>query len=70
MERSNRRLRIGNDDCVPEIDTWLRDNIGYGNWREWIGLTNVPYRSFEFADEQYMLLFILRFGGTVETVVE
>jgi len=65
MGRDTRRLRIGNDYCVPEIDTWLRDNIGYGNWREWIGFTNVPYRSFEFKDEQYMLLFILRFGGTV-----
>lgn len=55
------RIRIGNDQCVPEIDTWLKEYVGYGNWTEYIGITMVPYRSFQFKNPADATAFILRF---------
>jgi len=55
-----RKIRIENDNCVPEIDTWLLKNVGIGNWSEWIGFTALPYRSFSFKKEEHETLFILR----------
>jgi hypothetical protein len=45
-----------------DIDQWLKDNAGYGGYKEWIGLTMLPYRSFEIHDEQVMTLFKLKFS--------
>ena len=42
-----------------DIDKWLKENIGYGNYKEWIGFTALPYRSFEFKNEKDELLFTL-----------
>lgn len=54
------KISIPNDKCFPEMDTWLKKNIGFGNWIEWIGLSNRPYRSFSFTHEKDMVLFKLR----------
>lgn len=43
-----------------DIDQWLRDNVGIGNWTEWIGLTAVPYRCFSFKAPVHETLFVLK----------
>lgn len=57
------KIRIGNDDCNPYIDIWLREQCGYGGWQEWIGLTNLPYRSFSFKNPEHATMFMLTFKG-------
>lgn len=42
------------------IDDWLRSEVGLGNWTEWFGITNLPYRSFSFKDQKHEAMFILR----------
>ena len=44
------------------IDTWLVDVIEYGNWTEYIGLVNLPYRSFSFEKEEDAVLFALKWA--------
>lgn len=44
------------------IDEWLKENIGYGNYKEWIGIMPLPYRSFSFDDDKYETMFILKWG--------
>ena len=61
-----RKIRITNErlwDIAQEghdLDQWLIDNIGYGNWTEWLGVSNLPYRSFSFKHEEHETLFILK----------
>lgn len=56
------QIQIPNDSCVPEIDTWLVANVGYGNFKEWFGvLVARPYRTFEFAREEDATMFALKF---------
>jgi hypothetical protein len=43
------------------VDQWIVENLDYGEWKEWIGVTMLPYRSFEIFDEEKALLFLLRF---------
>lgn len=45
-----------------DIDTWLKEYIGFGNYQEWIGLMPLPYRSFSFYEAKYETLFILKWG--------
>lgn len=50
----------GDIDC---IDTWLQNNVGFGNWAEYTGLNlNLPYRSFSFRNESDAILFTLRWS--------
>lgn len=44
------------------IDEWLKNNIGFDNYKEWIGLFPLPYRSFSFEDTKYETLFLLKWG--------
>lgn len=56
------RIRIPIDKCVPEIDDWLDEYVGYGNWCEWRPgpfAPNVPYRCIEIYDDKLMSLFIM-----------
>lgn len=55
------RVRIPNDSCTPEIDVWLKENVGPGNWAEYFGFTALPYRSFSFRNDKHKTMFILRF---------
>lgn len=61
-----RKIRIPNErlwdiaQAGEDIDAWLVSNVGHGNYREWFGLTNLPYRSFSFKDPKYETLFVLR----------
>lgn len=56
-------MKIYLASCEGEnFDEWLRDNIGYGNFKEWIGLFPLPYRSFSFDDAKYETLFLLKWG--------
>jgi hypothetical protein len=43
-----------------DIDQWLRQQVGIGNWTEWIGIISLPYRSFSFKDSKYESMFILK----------
>ena len=45
-----------------DIDQWLMDNMGFGNYTEWFGLTALPYRSWSFKDEKDAALFVLRWS--------
>lgn len=45
-----------------DIDYWLETNVGLGNWKEWFGLTNLPYRSFSFKREEDATMFLLRWS--------
>jgi hypothetical protein len=63
------RIKISNErlwditQSGEDIDQWLRDNIGYGGWREWFNpFTNVPYRCIEIDDEQMAVIFRLRWA--------
>lgn len=62
------KIRIPNERLFniaydgEDIDKWLIDNVGYGNWAEHFPITKavVPYRSFSFKDEKHAVLFSLR----------
>jgi hypothetical protein len=60
------KIRITNEilwqhESVGEnIDTWLINNIGKGNWTEHLSYINVPYRSFSFKEERHATLFVLK----------
>jgi hypothetical protein len=45
-----------------DIDEWLKENIGIGNYTEWIGFVNLPYRSFSFKNESDATYFKLVWG--------
>lgn len=55
----NQRLWQISEDG-ENIDVWLIKEVGYGNWKEWIGITNLPYRTFEIENEELAILFQLR----------
>jgi hypothetical protein len=54
------RVKIPNDMCVPEIDDWLRDTVGPGNFKECFGYVMTPWRSFEFVHEEDATMFALK----------
>ena len=60
------KIRISNEKLWiiaqngEDIDQWLEDNIGLGNYTEWFGLTVNPYRTWSFVHEQDATLFTLR----------
>jgi hypothetical protein len=61
-----RKIRISNERLTQtgeSIDQWLIDNIGYGNYTEWVGVNLLPFRSFSFYDEKDEVVFILKWGG-------
>jgi hypothetical protein len=43
-----------------DIDQWLRDVVGYGNWYERIGIAQIPYRCFLFKDPKHATMFALK----------
>lgn len=43
-----------------KLSDWLKQYIGVGNYIEYLGFTPLPYRSFEFSDPKYEVLFALR----------
>jgi hypothetical protein len=47
-------------EAGEDIDGWLKENVGHENYTEWVGITNVPWRTFSFKDEEMRTLFILR----------
>lgn len=58
-------IRVSNDtlwNATESIDLWLENNIGLGNFTEYIGFISLPYRSFSFNDPKHEILFILRWG--------
>lgn len=65
MHKPN-KIHITNDrlweiaQAGDDIDEWLRNNIGFGKYHEWIGFINLPHRSFSFDDEKDAILFSLR----------
>lgn len=60
------KVRISNDRLWQHasngenVDQWLRENVGYDNYTEWIGMTALPYRSFSFDDPKHATMFALR----------
>lgn len=60
------KIRISNERLWEisqnneNIDAWIRENIQFENWVEWIGIVNLPYRSFSFKDPKDEMLFIMR----------
>lgn len=53
-------IRVPNDNCGPEIDTWLVANAGYGGYKEWLNpFVRQPYRCFEIFDEELAIIFKL-----------
>lgn len=62
------KIRISNEKLWEyamqgeDIDAWLKDNVGVGNWSEWHGITALPYRSFSFKSDKDLLLFTMRWA--------
>ena len=62
------RIKISNDRlwditvAGENIDQWLRDNVGYGGWREWVSPVMKPYRCFEIDNEELATIFTLRWS--------
>ena len=62
------KIKISNDRlwditvAGENIDQWLRDNVGYGGWREWISPEMKPCRCFEIDDEELATIFKLRWA--------
>lgn len=57
----NNRIRIPNDDCTPEIDFWLRENVGHKNLTEHFAINAQPFRSFSFTYPKDATMFALKF---------
>lgn len=53
------RVRIKNDSYAAGISDWLASTIGYGNWTEYIGIIELPYRSYELHNPEHVTLFLL-----------
>lgn len=68
MSDDVKKIRIPNErlwDIAQkgeDIDQWLKDNIGYGNYQEWFGIAPLPYRSWSFKQDKDATMFILRWS--------
>ena len=62
------KIKISNDRLWDisqrgeDIDQWLRDNVGYGGWREWVSPVMKKYRCFEIDNEELATIFKLRWS--------
>ena len=43
-----------------DIDDWLKEFVGYGNYCEWLTFWN--YRSFSFKDPKHATMFMIKFS--------
>lgn len=59
-EKLGVKVKLPNDLCRPELDEWMEKTYGIGGYKEWFGITNLPYRCFEFKTEGDAAFFILR----------
>ena len=64
------KVKISNDrlweiaQTGHNIDHWLREHVGYGNWKELYSADpadgNLPYRTFSFKEEKDEVMFVLK----------
>ncbi len=68
MKWKHRKIRINNERLWQiaqdgeDIDQWLKDNVGMGNYREWFSRVMVPYRLWSFKNEEHATMFMLRWS--------
>ena len=60
------KVKVPNDLCCEEMYQWMRDQFRATEgpylyrYKEWLALTNRPFRTYDFEREEDATLFILR----------